>query len=170
MRSYVEHHKNDRHERGGPLEFVFPRGPLVKLFLAHIYEGHAMLTQHLGERMIRMFTTKTGKEFNSVTFVQFWKSMMDTTDTKGVAYFPPSGARTAFIEDYTSLNGVEPAMWDGASAIMGNSTKQWNASYRPTRVAREAQRAVDAHAGYTGARMMEDAAEEREERDVILVI
>lgn len=169
IRSYVEHHKNDRHGRGGPLEFVFPRGPLLKLFLAHIYQGHQLLTLHLGERMIRMFTTRTGKEFNSVTFVHFWKSLMDTTDTKGVPYFAPSGARTTFIEDYTSTHGVEPAMWDGASFIMGNSPRQWNASYRPTRVGREAQRAVNAHAMYTSARMEEDAEEEREERTIVTV-
>jgi hypothetical protein len=170
VRSYVKHHKNDRHGRGGALEFVFPRGPLVKLFLAHIYKGWHVITRHLGDRMIRMFTTRTGNAFISVTFVQFWKNMMETTDTKGVAYFAPSGARTAFVEDFTSKNGVEPAMWDGAAHIMGNTTRQWGASYRPTRVGREAQRTVDAYAAYTNGRMEDDAEEEREERTVISVI
>ncbi len=169
IRSYVTHHKNDMHARGGPLEFVFPRGPLLKLFLAHIYQGHDLITRHRGSKMIRMFTTKTGNEFNNVTFVHFWKTLMETTDTMGVNYFAPSGARTAFIEDYTSKHGVEPAMWDGASHIMGNCPRQWGASYRPTRVAKEAQRAVDAHAAYTNARMAEGAQEERDDRNVLPV-
>lgn len=170
IRSYVKHSKNDRHERGGPLEFVFPRGPLVKLFLAHIDQGHHLITRHLGDRMIRLFTTKTGKEFNCVTFSQYWTTLMGTTDTKGVPYFAPSGARTVFIEDYTSKHGVEPAMWDGAASIMGNSTRQWNASYRPTRVGREAQRAVDAYATYTDARMEAGAEEERQTRTVVRIV
>jgi hypothetical protein len=154
----------------GALEFVFPRGPLVKLFLAHIYQGWHVITRNHGERMIRMFTTRTGKAFGNVTFVQFWKTMMATTDTKGVGYFAPSGARTAFVEDFTSNNGVEPAMWDGAAHIMGNTTRQWGASYRPTRVGREAQRTVDAYEAYTNARMGEDAEEELEERTIISVV
>lgn len=169
IRSYVVHHKTDRCSRGGPLTFVFPRGPLVKLFLAHIYEGQHLITRHLGSKMIRMFTTKSGKEFSSVTFTHYWKTLMDTTDTGGVHYFPPSGARTTFVEDYTSTNGVEPAMWDGAAHIMGNSPRQWGASYRPTRVAREAQRAADGYEAYTNARMGEDAEEELEERRVLTV-
>jgi hypothetical protein len=67
-------------------------------------------------------------------------------------YFPPSLARTMFVEDYTSEYGVPPEFWDGAAAIMGNSVAQWGQSYNPSKIRRLAQRAVNAHAAYVEQR------------------
>jgi hypothetical protein len=67
-------------------------------------------------------------------------------------YFPPSLARTVFVEDYTSEYGVEPDMWDGAAVIMGNCTAQWKASYNPSRKRRDASQALKRHEAYVAGR------------------
>ena len=157
MRSSIVHGKTDRSAAAAPLEFIFPRGPLVKLYLAHIYKGQKRLTQLKGDRMIRMFTTRQGNEFSNVTFAQFWSNLQQSTDTTGMEHFCASRARTAFVEDYTSQLGVEPDLWDGAACLMGNTVRQWTASYRPHRRQMLAQRSVDAHAEYCNRRMEEDA-------------
>jgi hypothetical protein len=153
----VVHGKNDRRHGSSPLTLVFPRGPLVKLMLAHVFAGQRMLTLERGDAMIRLFVTRQGKEFSDATFVHFWRTLMEATDTNGIEYFPPSKARTVFVEDYTSRYGVEPDMWDGAASVMGNCVRQWEASYNPSRRQRLAQKAVEAHAQYS-ARRMEDAS------------
>ena len=38
--------------------------------------------------------------------------------------------------------------WDGASCAMGNSTKQWKASYNPSHKRREIQGAIIAHSSF----------------------
>ncbi len=166
VRSTIVHGKNDRGAGASPFEFVFPRGPLVKLYLAHIYSGQKRLTQLQGDRMIRMFVTKQGKAFTNVTFSQFWTGLQESTDTSGMAHFCASRARTTFVEDYTSANGVEPDLWDGAACLMGNTVRQWTASYRPMRRQHIAQRSVDAHAEYCNRRMEEDLASNIPYREV----
>ncbi len=158
----VVHSKNDRRRSNAPLEYTLPRGPLSKLMLAHVEEGHKLLTLEREDSMLRLFTTKQGKEFNDVTFCQFWETLVKGS---GMKYFPPSMARTVFVEDYTSEYGVEPEMWDGAAVIMGNSTAQWRASYNPSRKGRVAQRAVGVHEAYVMARTggNEPAEEDEEE-------
>jgi hypothetical protein len=149
----VVHGKNDRHQGASPLKFIFPRGPLTKLFLAHVLEGQHILTLERAEPMSRLFVTRLGKEYSDATFSQHWKYLLEGTST--LKYFPPSSARTVFVEDYTSKFGVEPEMWDGAAAIMGNTVRQWGASYNPSRRQRIAQRAVDGHAEYSTRRANE---------------
>jgi hypothetical protein len=158
----VVHSKNDRRPANAPLEYTLPRGPLTKLVMAHVAEGHKLLTLEREDYMLRLFVTKQGKEFNDVTFCQFWETLMSGT-AKGIKYFPPSMARTVFVEDYTSEYGVEPDMWDGAAVIMGNSTAQWRASYNPSRKRRVAQRAVRGHEAYVLAR-----TGTREEDDIVV--
>jgi hypothetical protein len=147
----VVHSKNDRRRSNSPLEYTLPRGPLSKLVLAHVKEGHKLLTLEREDSMLRLFVTKQGKEFNDATFCQFWETLMSST-ASGMKYFPPSLARTVFVEDYTSEYGVEPDMWDGAAVIMGNSTAQWSASYNPSRKRRIAGRAINGHEAYVTAR------------------
>ena len=147
----VVHTKNDRRRNNSPLEYTLPRGPLSKLVMAHVKEGHKLLTLEREDTMLRLFVTKQGKEFNDATFCQFWETLMSST-ASGMQYFPPSLARTAFVEDYTSEFGVEPDMWDGAAVIMGNSTEQWRASYNPSRRGRNARRAIGGHEAYVTAR------------------
>ncbi len=92
-----------------------------------------------------------GLEYNDVTFRNFWKWAMEKS-APNLKYFPPSLARTVFVEDYTSEYGVEPDMWDGAAVIMGNCTTQWKASYNPSRKRRNATQALSCHEAYVAAR------------------
>lgn len=60
--------------------------------------------------------------------------------------FPPSLARTMFIDEFSAGFGVLPKDWaEGAANIMGNTVPQWSASYAPRRKSRMAQRAIAAH-------------------------
>jgi hypothetical protein len=40
---------------------------------------------------------------------------------------------------------MHSSTWDGAATMMGNSTKQWKASYNPSNKRRAVQCAIDAH-------------------------
>jgi hypothetical protein len=152
VRSVVVHSKNDRRQGSSVVEMVFPRGPLLKLFLAHVFEGHRLLTLERDTPIQRLFVNKRGSIFNDTTFVHYWASLMAQTETGGMTYFAPSFARTSFIEDYTSEFGVDPEMWDGAAIAMGNSLPQWGASYNPSKRSRMAQRALVGHGDYTARR------------------
>ena len=99
IKSVVVHGKNDR--KGGAhstIEYDLPRGPLLKLMLAHITLGHALLTLEKGDRMVRLFVSAQGKEFSDSTFCQYWSTLMASTATGGITYFRPSLARTIFVE------------------------------------------------------------------------
>jgi len=132
--------------RGGaaPLEYTFPSGPLTKLLLVHIKQGHEILTQTKGDsKMVRLFVSSRGSAFKDPSnFTQYWEILMRQVDTMGQAYFAPSLARTMFVEDYTGAHGAEPEFWDGCAAIMGNTPAQWGASYNPSRKRRAAGQAV----------------------------
>ena len=70
---------------------------------------------------------------------------MARTAPASLSYFRPTLARTIFVEDYTSNAGVAPEHWDGAAAVMGNSVRQWDATYNPSKRSRQAQGAVAQH-------------------------
>ena len=74
----------------------------MKLFLAHINEGHRLISQGSGGERERMylFTSTVGRPFTDVTFVHYWKGIMlhFSPDQK---YFPPGLLRTMFIEEFT---------------------------------------------------------------------
>jgi hypothetical protein len=146
-----------RRGSSAPLEYPFPGGPLVKLMLTHIKQGHQILTQGKGDKMVMLFVARSGKEFSGCTFVHYWTQLMKTVNTRGQEYFPPSMARTMFVEEFTAAHGSEPDTWDGCAAIMGNTTAQWRASYNPSRRKREARRAVSA---FSAKRARVDAEEE----------
>jgi len=125
------------------MEYTFPGGPLTKLMLAHIKQGHQILTQSKGDKMVRLFVSAKGNAFKKApNFTQYWAHLMSKVDTHGQAYFAPSVARTMFVEEYTGAHGAEPEYWDGCAAIMGNTTAQWRASYNPSRKRRAAGRAL----------------------------
>jgi hypothetical protein len=153
----ILHGKNDRRPNRSSyqLEIPVPSGPTAfsECLLVHIRAGRPLLTQEGGEdnAKMRLFVTcKSGMAFSDVTFVQFWhKAMRDTrAEAFGVPPFPPSKGRSSFVEAFTDLaGGVEPEFREGASAIMGNTPSQWNASYNPSR----RQRSADAAIGIFGA-------------------
>jgi len=58
---------------------------------------------------------------------------------------------SSWMHSYLSLLIVEMdrSTWEGAAFVMGNSTKQWQASYNPNHKKRAIQGAVGAHASFT---------------------
>ena len=139
---HAPHHKTE--SRGvAPIEFELPDGELADLLLVHIKKGHKLLTQTTGEACTSLFVTATGKPFENSNFTQYWQKIMITSSN--VPYFPPNLARTVFVEQYTSANGMPPEMWDGAAAVMGNHVETWGVHYNPSARKRKAQKAVDAH-------------------------
>lgn len=85
-----------------PITYPIPSGPLLKLLLIHIKGGHELLTQddrgNSSDRMVRLFVSRSGREFTNSSFTQYWETFMRSTETNGQGYFPPSVARTMFIE------------------------------------------------------------------------
>ena len=145
IRFIAPHHKTDR--RGfAAIEIDLPSGIFTQLLLIHIDYGHKVLTQSTGDYMPYLFSTRSGKPFSTVNFTHYWKSLMKTAT--GIPYFPPSLARTSFVDKYTDEFGEEPALWEGAATIMGNTVKMWNEQYNPLKRGRDAQAAVDRHSGF----------------------
>ena len=152
------HHKTDR--RGfGAIEFEMPSGPLTRMLLLHIDYGHKLITQCVGDNVKTLFNSRAGQAFSAPTYTHYWKTIMKSA-TK-VPYFPPSLARTSFVDQYTTLNGEEPALWEGAATVMGNTVKTWMLQYNPLKRARDAQAAVDRHSDF--AATMGFTAEEDDE-------
>lgn len=150
--SHVVHGKNEFRGQGVELTYSLPRGTLTKLLLAHIGEGHKVLTQGTGGAD-RLFVTATGIAFANKPplFTQHWEKIMrrcPIAAAKKIAYFPPVAGRRIFVEGYTSSNGVEPDLWDGAAHVMGTSVRRWGETYNPSRKRRQAQQAVDNHSNY----------------------
>ena len=150
IRFIAPHHKTDR--RGfAAIQIDLPEGIFTKLLLIHIDHGHKVLTQGTGEYMPYLFATRSGRPFSTANFTQYWKAIMKTA--VGVPYFAPSLARTCFVDKYTDEFGEEPALWEGAATIMGNTVKMWNEQYNPLKRGREAQAAVDRHSAFADSVM-----------------
>lgn len=134
VKVHVVHGKNDKRLAKAcyNINFSIPHGDLLKLLLTHITVGHEVMSK--GKVIKRMFFSCSELPFSNATFIHYWEKLMswDARDF-GLQYFPPSAARKIFIEDYTALHGAEPDMLDGAAAVMGNTVKQWKASYWPSR-------------------------------------
>lgn len=132
------HHKNDR--RGfDPIEVTYPKGLLGRLFEIHINEGHRLLTD---DEQPMLFVSGSGRAFNDTTFCHLWKKILMRSPFE---HFGASAIRSTFVEAYTGAYGMEPMHWEGAAAVMGNTTRQWRVTYAPVMRQREAQVAVDAH-------------------------
>lgn len=148
----IVHGKNDRRQckEMYNVSFTIPEGSLTKLLLAHIFQGQHLLTHHLPEPEHHMFVRKSGSPFTDAVFTQYWGKLMGYANRKHqLAYFPPSLARTIFVEDYTSVYGSCPDVLQGAAAIMGNTVEQWGKSYNPSKKRRLAQQVVAGHQQFT---------------------
>lgn len=151
----VAHGKTERKRAGVDLTWELPRGDLTKLMLAHIMVGHSILTLESAELRPRLFHNSACNPFTHVSFAQFWNNLVKCcpiANSLGIQPFPPSACRTLFVDSYTSANGVPPSLWDGASLVMGNSTRQWQATYNPHGRSRLAQESVDKHKEYVSKR------------------
>ena len=147
LRFHIVHGKNDRRmsRQDFQLRFDLPPSDLSKLLLAHISAGRRLLTLEQPYPSNRLFVNDQGKPFTDVTFVHYWGKCMLTARAFDIQYYPPSRARTIFVEEWTAVHQEEPDMWDGAAAVMGNSVEQWRQTYNPSRKRRLAQLAVDTH-------------------------
>jgi hypothetical protein len=146
---HVVHTKNQNRGSNRVLKYNIPKGNISKLLLAHIEEGHSVLTMHSPHIVAELFTTNAGSPFADCSFTQYWETLMKKCPVAislQIRYFPPSTARSMFVEHYTSAHGVPPDMWDGAAAIMDNSVRQWTDTYARGMRNRNAQRSVDFHA------------------------
>lgn len=140
---HVVHGKNDKRivKASHDISFFIPHGDFFKLLMAHIMFGHDVIS--MGMPIEELFFSCGMMRFSNATFTQYWEKLMGWDgSTFGLSYFPPSFARKIFIEDYMATHGAEPDMLDGAAAVMGNTVKQWKASYMPQRRKRLASMAV----------------------------
>lgn len=83
-----------------------------------------VLSQHTGKRPINLFVSRQATAFSDATFSQYWTMVMSKVDTRGQEHFPPSKARTMYVERITADTGLPPDMWDGVAAVMDNTTRQ----------------------------------------------
>jgi hypothetical protein len=158
---HVAHGKNDRRSSKSSYNVnvrVTPSDFQICL-LVHVRAGRQLLTQESGDEgrsLLRLFvTTHAGRAFDDVTFNQFWHKAMRDTEAAvfGVGPFPPSQGRSSFVEAYTDLGGgAEPEFWEGAAAIMGNTTDQWRASYNPSHKQRAADATLAAYSEFSKRR------------------
>eukprot|EP00955_Chlamydomonas_euryale_P070239 360693-Chlamydomonas_euryale.AAC.1 len=153
LTTHVVHGKTEFSNGGGVvMKYTIPCGPLTKLLLAHIMEGHTLLTQAGGTIVPNLIVTSRGEAYPCPSvFTQTWARIMKGCPIAarlGLQYFAPSAARTIFVEGYTSTHGVGPELWEGAALIMGNSVQQWFQSYNPSKKRRLAQQTVDNHSAY----------------------
>lgn len=145
---YVVHGKNDRRDcaQNYQIDFEVPKSDLSTLLVEHTREGYPLLTKDQPSLADgRLFVTSIGQSFSNATFVQFWTRVFRNTGAKffNLTYFPPSKARNMFVEAYTDSNGgAPPEFWDGAAAVMGNTPRQWTASYNASKRQRDATKAV----------------------------
>jgi hypothetical protein len=145
VRLIAVHHKTSENKGIAPIEYTIPPGLLTDVLLAHIQHGQPFLTELLPKKNIMMFNSNAGNPFNDQTFNHYWEGLMGRS---GQQYFPPSLARTVFVDRYTGANGMDPELFEGAAACMGNTPKQWRASYAPNLKRHKAQASADAHASF----------------------
>ena len=116
--------------------------------MTHVVAGRELLTLESAYPARTMFVTEAkegGNAFSPSTLVHYWSTTMSrTAGDFGLEYFPPSKARTTFVEEFSLEHGHAPDLLEGAAAIMGNSVEQWHATYNPTRKRRLAQAAARA--------------------------
>jgi hypothetical protein len=150
------HHKTED-RKPGHMEMKLPQGVLTKLFLYWIKTGWGALPSRVpkGKRCNNIFTSTLGNAFTDSTFCQYWMKIMKATSSS-LPYFPPNLARTSFVESFTGCMGTES--WEAAAFVMGNSPKQWEASYNPLSRKRAIQGAVDTHGTFSNKVMKKGEA------------
>jgi len=147
IKFFAPHHKTDR-KGFAAIEFEIPSGPLTRMLLVHLDFGHTVITQSHGDGVMTLFNSRVGNSFSAQTYTHYWATIMKSAS---IPYFPPSLARTSFVDEYTQTYGEEPAMWEGAATIMGNTVKTWMEAYNPRKRGRDAQAAVDNHQHFTAS-------------------
>lgn len=87
----IVHGKNDRRaiRDAYRVRFCIPAGDLLKLLLAHVKGGRAMLTLEHEEPSVHLFVTDAGNSFSNSTFTQYWEKAMKSAQAFGIKYFPP---------------------------------------------------------------------------------
>lgn len=156
---YIVHHKNDRRQFDQrPTRITLPDSPMTACLKAYLSAGRDRLLEVAwsNENPVtgRLFLSGSGAPFKDSTFVHYWSTLMATAKEFGLNYFPPTAARTIFIEDFTRSADAED--WPGAAIVMGNSVRQWIASYWPSRRNRLAQSVVDRFSQYVSLADLED--------------
>lgn len=152
---HVEHGKTDKHGNFVPLDVILPRGNISKLLLAHIHQGQAVRVGHNPDpegSATTLLVSGAGRAFSNSTFNHYWTALLQRT-AKDMPHFPPSLARTSYVEDFIAGMGDKPHTWDGAAVIMGNSVKTWVRNYAPTYRARTSRDVIALHAEFTKRRM-----------------
>lgn len=153
---HVVHGKNDRKD-ATPVRFKLPEGALKVILEAYIIEGREILGSgplaQQEEEPNKVFVTGGYRDFNDVTFAQYWEGLLKRTATQkfGIQHFAATRARTLFVEDYTQH--MPENQWGAAAVVMGNSSRQWQDSYWPRRRERLAQLATTMHEEYVQRRM-----------------
>lgn len=146
---HIVHHKNDRRLPCDPVTITVPKGKLLDLLLVHIERGREVLNKYVNEVTPHLFVSNQGNPFTDPTFAHYWTWVMRGAAEYGVPKFCPSFGRTIFIESYTE--DANPDSWEGAALVMGNSVKQWAASYEPSRKRKKVNMAINRHAAYVMA-------------------
>lgn len=155
MAFHVEHGKTDKHDNFVSLDVILPRGNLTKLLLAHIGQGQAVRIGYSPApdgSATTLLVSGGGNAFTNATFDHYWTGLLKRT-APDIPHFPPSLARTSYVEDFISGMGDRPQTWDGAAVIMGNSVKTWKRNYAPTQRIRSARDVIALHAEFTKQRM-----------------
>lgn len=136
------HHKTEHvMQNQGPLVVALPPNrPLTDMMVHWIQHGWSCLVQSTGSTSSSLFMSSYGRAFSNTTFTQYWKKLLGDSTNE---YFPPNMVRTRFVEAFTAE--MDPSTWEAAAMVMGNSTKQWTASYNSTFRRRAVDGAVVAH-------------------------
>lgn len=97
------HHKNEGKGKAEPITYRLPPGKLSIGLQAHILDGHGVMT--IEDPHPFLFTTKSGKPLNDSTLPIWWEKLL--TEVGGITHFPPTKARTIYVEHHMKHNGGE---------------------------------------------------------------
>ena len=152
VRIFAPHHKNDRRSNkmaSGPIDVLIPSGPLTDLLVFWLEEAWGMV--HDGSSCNTAFSSRGGralnpKPFSPTNFSDYWTQLVQTTAPQCLVNMTATMARTSFVEAYT--RGTEQSEWEGAAAVMGNSTSTWKQHYSTVFKKRSMQDATDSFSSF----------------------
>ena len=152
IRVLAVHHKNDRRTNkvsSGPIDVLIPLGPLAELLVFHMEEGWEVI--HSDSSCSTIFSSRGGralhpKPFSPTNFSEYWSQLVRTTAPERLWTLTATLARTSFVEAYTM--GAEEREWEGAAAVMGNSTSTWKQHYNTIFKNRAMQGAADSFSSF----------------------
>ena len=143
----IVHGKNDRRRSAASYAVRVPiptSGVLHTLILLHLVHGRSVLA---GAQHSFLFMNRNAKPFDDSGFSNYWQVLLNNGKTYwpdiDLDTFPPSVARTMFVDDFMRRFGHAPDLLEGASAVMGNTPQQWRRNYDPHRRGRLATAAVN---------------------------